>query len=908
MINNCILDMRKGLAYLDIPIPLNEEIMKFNGAELDGQIIIVRECTPMESTKINPSDDSVRCKTPIPGSNMSMQHITTKPLKTYSRRDRRKTAAQQNLDQERENKKKTTKTKACCNVCSTKLIKNNSISCKQCKNLFHIKCTGLTDVISDYYCMECMEDEINKSLVLETSLRLASDSEKEIEYDEPTTVVTEAVSFNNGERDEVNYKGIAETGTSNSNPEKVVVNEEEKAEPSSQVLPSQPLPSIKEKEEHQTMLDNITDDSIFQLVDEVNETINQSCEKHDTSHESTPLQETCAAAEKPIELIIEDNASIHSTDDSASESGTTEGDSDFSSNGNTDKSDVSDEEYLSVEDENVPATSKYQTPQHGLESQQELEDSEQQQTKSMPPIINEIDQITTNNPCFIESTDIDMNKIYQCTLCKSSSISIGGIKNHITRMHKETKPACKKPNPCQKCKKQIQQLELAGTCNQCGGMEHYKCTQTSRKYEEEYRNGSLKFKCANCCAPGVWNSAQNEDLENELNTQDNEDTEDAAVLKTKLQDMYEKYEAVREEAEAIAGDNEKLVTEMNVLRQDIHNLSTDLTLSRSNNKALATQCNDAKAKYKALEAEYRDLDVTYTKAQELALSNRNNMTRVIKDAERQKREKDEEIGKLIKIIEKIKAENITYASIMRNNHLSSQVIADRGVTEHGNRLNNYTNFDKVTDNQTSKEGHRVVNIRNQHTQETSGNISEKDQMSEYESDKNGDEYTGNGEGNISRERHDSHNHFHSEDNQLPKRYCHFFNRESGCTRRKCTFLHEIAPPCRDYSMNRCHRRFCMFTHPRNPSFQDGLQTQPAQSQSHPQQNQQHNTQRNQQLQQKVSVYPAEIQKEIYPRNQGFAAAQTNTNNQQVHIQSYQPTHVTFRNMGQTNQPFLKRKY
>ena len=44
------------------------------------------------------------------------------------------------------------------------------------------------------------------------------------------------------------------------------------------------------------------------------------------------------------------------------------------------------------------------------------------------------------------------------------------------------------------------------------------------------------------------------------------------------------------------------------------------------------------------------------------------------------------------------------------------------------------------------------------------------------------------------------------------RYCHFYNRNKGCTRVNCQFTHDVAPPCNDYLHGRCRRRFCGYSH------------------------------------------------------------------------------------------------
>ena len=105
---------------------------------------------------------------------------------------------------------------------------------------------------------------------------------------------------------------------------------------------------------------------------------------------------------------------------------------------------------------------------------------------------------------FTERVDEATDKIeYACTICDKTSVSIGGIKNHISRTHKVT-VATKEKSVCRKCRNRIHEESDAGTCIQCGGKEHYRCTRTSKDNENEYKNGTLLFTCTLCCAPGLW--------------------------------------------------------------------------------------------------------------------------------------------------------------------------------------------------------------------------------------------------------------------------------------------------------------------------------------------------------------------------------------------------------------------
>ena len=68
----------------------------------------------------------------------------------------------------------------------------------------------------------------------------------------------------------------------------------------------------------------------------------------------------------------------------------------------------------------------------------------------------------------------------------------------------------------------------------------------------------------------------------------------------------------------------------------------------------------------------------------------------------------------------------------------------------------------------------------------------------------------------------------TQSNTRYKRYCHYYVNYGRCnfeerTRRKCQYLHEAAPLCRN-GMN-CRRDKCMYTHPKPQSHQNFLSSQ-----------------------------------------------------------------------------------
>ena len=118
---------------------------------------------------------------------------------------------------------------------------------------------------------------------------------------------------------------------------------------------------------------------------------------------------------------------------------------------------------------------------------------------SIPAVLPRNIPVTREPEHFLKNDE----KNFSCQLCSATSTSITCIKNHIVRTHKIQRTLLHPPKAmCKKCNKEIRDRTKSGTCSECKGMEHYKCTETGKKYMERYQNG-LPFTCVQCCVPGV---------------------------------------------------------------------------------------------------------------------------------------------------------------------------------------------------------------------------------------------------------------------------------------------------------------------------------------------------------------------------------------------------------------------
>ena len=319
-------------------------------------------------------------------------------------------------------------------------------------------------------------------------------------------------------------------------------------------------------------------------------------------------------------------------------------------------------------------------------------------------------------PQFTEITDKATNEVeYQCSMCNKTSISIGGIKNHISRTHKVA-VITKEKSICRKCRNRIHEDSDAGTCTQCGGKEHYRCTKTSKENENEYKNGTLSFMCTLCCAPGLWeptpdgieeeliteaqadegrrkakdkekyeeeskvSSHRNSKDETEGNKRKSLETQDS---KSEIKQYMKREEAIIREANKIATDNTKLVNEINEMDMEIKQLKQALKTVRGNNKLLAVEMNRLKADNQRtasenikINAEKKNIEMTHRKAQEIALNMKKKLSTTVREAKDLIRSKNEEIGHLVKTNEKLRAENQSYAEI--NNNIKNARRSNRG--------------------------------------------------------------------------------------------------------------------------------------------------------------------------------------------------------------------------------------
>ena len=430
---------------------------------------------------------------------------------------------------------------------------------------------------------------------------------------------------------------------------------------------------------------------------------------------------------------------------------------------------------------------------------------------------------------------------YHCNICKHISKTIGGIKNHITRSHKSVR-VNKEKDVCRKCAKNIHDEKLVGTCAQCGGKEHYRCTKTSKENEMEYKTGMLPFRCSLCCAPGLWDIAQKESEKEIHETAGEIDPssllQENETLKMKVLEYEDNEKEIIKEAQGISDDNTKLVQEVNVLSNEVQQLRHELNKLRGNNKSLAVENNklkmskDNKTELDNLRAKIKDTELTYQKAQEIAITVKKKMAMAIKDAENQVKAKNQEIRKLVRENEKLQSENLSYAAITANirdkrrvNRANTWVgdvecedgcytepLRQNGVdNELGNEYDEYQHGQCNRMDRTDNNNYHNSEEMPYHNQNSWRGRNDQDDgyAIEYE-----DEYNPDHENNEDIDTNNSYledTGHKSNGDKNHRLYCHFYNRK-GCTRPNCEFLHDIAPPCRDYMNGRCNRRFCGFSH------------------------------------------------------------------------------------------------
>ena len=167
---------------------------------------------------------------------------------------------------------------------------------------------------------------------------------------------------------------------------------------------------------------------------------------------------------------------------------------------------------------------------------------------------------------------------------------------------------------CKKCKVVIKNEAESGQCMQCQGREHYRCTKLSKQYTEQYQNGTLPFKCAACCLPGL-DIAPKTDLRSTIENEAEESKGDQV-------------QTTQDEAKQLKEDNIKLtkLVEELIHKQEI-------------------------------------LQLEYEKAQEVALGAQKIMKDAIKETNLENAKKDLEIQRLEKENERLSAENKTYKEL-----------------------------------------------------------------------------------------------------------------------------------------------------------------------------------------------------------------------------------------------------
>lgn len=664
------------------------------------------------------------------------------------------------------------------------------ISCKRCETTFHLTCSGLEQAISDYYCMGCMGNELEISRTLERSISISDsdtdtgmeatpkkdnemftppdgeptifnvpndaalpkqqdtviddesseedpeENKKEGENEEPmmnleTPTFTIPEELSSSSIIEEASEELQETGkeplkTSEESPiinkEPMEIIQESQPSQSQPRTPSTEHPmSTQELSVHTidtTMCasDDSSDDSCEDSSDDPDwsarsEVENEDEGAEDTSSssdgdETTEIMSQINNQTAEFEKYIAGSQNLHTHETTREE---------------MEKDDV---DTSGIETE--PAATDESNPNSGIETEPAAADESNPNSDKKKSETELADDEGMKQSQFTKMTDKVTNEVeYQCSMCNKTSVSIGGIKNHISRTHKIT-VATKEKSVCCKCKNRIHKDSDAGTCIQCNGKEHYRCTKTSKDSENEYKNGTLSFICTLCCAPGLWESSpdgieiedateegnkrkENDEIKASCKDKNNkeqekqeeeEETEEGGERKSLEPHYYDdeikKYvkreEAIIREANKIATDNTKLVQEINVMDIEIKKLKQALSTVRGNNKLLAVEMNRLKAENqnttaanKKYQIEKKNIEMTHRKAQEIALNMKKKLSTTVKEAKDLIRTKNEEIGYLVKSNEKLRAENQSYLEI--NNNIKNARRKSRGkpVQNYGSR-------------------------------------------------------------------------------------------------------------------------------------------------------------------------------------------------------------------------------
>ena len=381
-------------------------------------------------------------------------------------------------------------------------------------------------------------------------------------------------------------------------------------------------------------------------------------------------------------------------------------------------------------------------------------------------------QVHETSTGYIESSNEMLEKVFQCNTCQGCYKSVSGIKSHITKMHKNLKNSTSEKETCKKCQKIIQTKDV-GTCIACGGKEHYNCTQTGKKHSQEFRDGTLTFKCIQCCLPGLIledvfkEEEENAKLQNkevEIGEESDLGEGDNALVRA-LEELSKQNDQIQRKMQVIIMDN-------TVLTDEITKLKAEKDKLQDNNNNLATECTKIKQ-------DYSNLQIDYSKAKDSALNNQTTLRARAKEAKAELEKCEREIAKQQKQIDQLRAENSTYKDL---------IVYQKGrlITE--------------PEPKNLKVAVRTI-TRNGKAEEQRTVSSNEDPLPTH------DENQGR-RGAADKE----HGH-------VLVRFCHFYNRK-GCSKKDCAYLHEDAPLCKNHLRGKCTRRFCMFSH-KDQDFRDG---------------------------------------------------------------------------------------
>ena len=414
--------------------------------------------------------------------------------------------------------------------------------------------------------------------------------------------------------------------------------------------------------------------------------------------------------------------------------------------------------------------------------------------------------------------------VFRCTICATTSMSKSGIKIHITRTHKSQRMLLHSERvKCKKCSKEIKDKAEAGICTSCKGMEHYRCTETGKKYKEKFLAG-MSFKCVQCCVPGIdlrpKSDAQNMALEDKGEGHPKVETTSSPILPLPddarcerqpeaengsisqipplIDDVFKYREnpegtsnvqkkedkLMKEDKKQLKDDNIKLTQKLKEIIQEVEQLRVKNTKLEGYVETLEKETTILSGEKEKLAEQYNNsqtqlelMAMDKSKTQEIALEIQKALTATMKEANKNSYNKDTEIQRLVKDNERLKAENNTYKKLSTSKQHSLQ---------HKNNIENIyvdcTRNDTKNRRVTFAEDEEYYNDQQEFEEEEA-------EMLDKEIEKPKDQ----------------------------NRYCHFFNRE-GCTntQENCRFLHEVSPICQQYLNGRCRRKLCMFRHSKEP--------------------------------------------------------------------------------------------